>query len=57
MLVNEENASGGLIVTAPTNGAAGWPPALLDTNAELGENYTLIERTDGTRMIVTLPAQ
>ena len=28
-----------------------WPPALLDANAELGENYTLIERTDGTMQI------
>jgi predicted lipoprotein with Yx(FWY)xxD motif len=28
--------------------AINWPPALLDAGADLGENYTLIERTDGT---------
>jgi L-serine dehydratase len=26
MAVNEENAAGGQVVTAPTNGAAGWCP-------------------------------
>ena len=29
LAVNEENASGGRIVTAPTNGAAGIIPAVL----------------------------
>jgi L-serine dehydratase len=29
MAVNEENASGGRVVTAPTNGAAGIIPAVL----------------------------
>lgn len=29
MAVNEENASGGRVVTAPTNGAAGVVPAVL----------------------------
>jgi len=28
--------------------AVNWPPVILDANAELGENYSLIERTDGT---------
>ena len=28
--------------------AANWPPVLLDANAQLGENYSLIARTDGT---------
>jgi len=28
--------------------AVDWPPALLDAGVELGENYSLIERTDGT---------
>jgi len=31
--------------------AVNWPPALLDAGAELGENYTLFERTDGTMQI------
>ena len=29
MAVNEENAAGGRVVTAPTNGAAGVVPAVL----------------------------
>ena len=29
MAVNEENAAGGRVVTAPTNGAAGILPAVL----------------------------
>ena len=28
--------------------AANWPPVLLNANAALGENYSLIGRTDGT---------
>lgn len=28
--------------------AANWPPVVLDANAVLGENYSLIARTDGT---------
>jgi predicted lipoprotein with Yx(FWY)xxD motif len=28
-----------------------WPPATLPAGAELGENYTLIKRTDGTMQI------
>jgi len=28
--------------------AEAWPPALLDANTILGENYSLIERSDGT---------
>ncbi|ANY21598.1 L-serine ammonia-lyase [Gordonia terrae] len=36
MAVNEENASGGRVVTAPTNGAAGIIPAVL----HYAENYT-----------------
>ncbi len=28
--------------------AANWPPVVLDANAQLGENYSLIARTDGT---------
>jgi len=31
--------------------AVNWPPALLDADAELGENYTLFERNDGTMQI------
>jgi L-serine dehydratase len=29
LAVNEENAAGGIVVTAPTNGAAGIIPAVL----------------------------
>lgn len=28
--------------------AKNWPPAVLDAGTELGENYSLIQRTDGT---------
>ena len=31
--------------------AANWPPAILDAGSKLGENYTLIPRTDGTMQI------
>ncbi|MCF6302587.1 MAG: hypothetical protein L3J13_05225 [Devosiaceae bacterium] len=31
--------------------ATNWPPALLDANAQLGENYSLFERTDGMMQI------
>ncbi|MEB0284924.1 L-serine ammonia-lyase, iron-sulfur-dependent, subunit beta, partial [Sphingomonas sp. 10B4] len=34
MAVNEENAAGGRVVTAPTNGAAGIIPAVLRYYAE-----------------------
>jgi L-serine dehydratase len=40
--VNEENASGGRIVTAPTNGAAGIIPAVL----HYAENYTQAGQSD-----------
>ena len=48
MAVNEENAAGGRVVTAPTNGAAGVIPAIAyywlhHAGAHLGEK----ERTDG----------
>jgi L-serine dehydratase len=33
MAVNEENAAGGRVVTAPTNGAAGVIPAIATTTA------------------------
>lgn len=38
MAVNEENAAGGQIVTAPTNGAAGILPAVLRYSQEAHEN-------------------
>ncbi len=28
--------------------AVNWPPVILDANTSLGENYSLIERSDGT---------
>ena len=42
LAVNEENASGGRIVTAPTNGAAGIIPAVL----HYAENYTPAGQAD-----------
>jgi L-serine dehydratase len=42
LAVNEENASGGRIVTAPTNGAAGIIPAVL----HYAENYTAAGKAD-----------
>ncbi|MFC7053926.1 L-serine ammonia-lyase [Hansschlegelia quercus] len=49
LAVNEENASGGRVVTAPTNGAAGIVPAVMrylrdfcpDWSAERGREYLL----------------
>ncbi|HET9230619.1 MAG TPA: L-serine ammonia-lyase [Vitreimonas sp.] len=40
MAVNEENAAGGKVVTAPTNGAAGILPAILRHYCFSGENPT-----------------
>lgn len=40
MAVNEENAAGNMVVTAPTNGAAGVIPAVL---------FYLVKHEDGTR--------
>ena len=54
MAVNEENASGGRVVTAPTNGAAGIIPAVL----HYAENYTAAGRLnpDGTAVRFLLTA-
>lgn len=38
LAVNEENAAGGRVVTAPTNGAAGIIPAVMHYYAEMVEN-------------------
>ena len=49
LAVNEENASGGRIVTAPTNGAAGIIPAVLYYATRYGmPNATQAERDDAT---------
>ncbi len=40
LAVNEENAAGGRVVTAPTNGAAGVIPAVLNYYLEFTENPT-----------------
>jgi L-serine dehydratase len=40
MAVNEENAAGGRVVTAPTNGAAGVVPAVLRYLKQFAENPT-----------------
>jgi L-serine dehydratase len=39
MAVNEENAAGGVIVTAPTNGAAGIVPAVLRYMLDMYDEY------------------
>lgn len=48
LAVNEENASGGRIVTAPTNGAAGIIPAVL----HFAENYTAAGKADSDEVAV-----
>lgn len=40
LAVNEENAAGGRVVTAPTNGAAGIIPAVLNYYLKFGKNPT-----------------
>ncbi|HEY2032743.1 MAG TPA: L-serine ammonia-lyase [Rhizomicrobium sp.] len=49
MAVNEENASGGRVVTAPTNGAAGILPAILRHYCLNGDNAT----RDARRYLMT----
>jgi len=49
MAVNEENAAGGQVVTAPTNGAAGILPSILRHYCLNGENPT----RDARRFLVT----
>ena len=44
MAVNEENAAGGRVVTAPTNGAAGIIPAVLKYWLEFGSNLSDAEQ-------------
>ena len=44
MAVNEENAAGGRVVTAPTNGAAGIIPAVLRYWLEFGSNLAETEQ-------------
>ena len=57
MAVNEENASGGRVVTAPTNGAAGIIPAVLkhyceeDGNANLPNIRTFLATAAGIGML------
>lgn len=51
--VNEENAAGGRVVTAPTNGAAGIIPAVL---AYYCRFYPSADRTDIHRFILTAAA-
>ncbi|MFJ8941034.1 L-serine ammonia-lyase [Streptomyces sp. NPDC102365] len=49
MAVNEENAAGGRVVTAPTNGAAGIIPSVLHyyVNFVAGSSATAEEKDDG----------
>ena len=50
MAVNEENACGGQIVTAPTNGAAGVVPATLKYYLE----HVSFVHTPGTQQCIIL---
>jgi L-serine dehydratase len=52
LAVNEENAAGGRVVTAPTNGAAGVIPAVLRYYEEFVEGATL----EGSRMLLATAA-
>jgi len=52
LAVNEENASGGRIVTAPTNGAAGIIPAVL----HYAVHYTAAGASDAVRFLLTAGA-
>jgi L-serine dehydratase len=52
LAVNEENAAGGRVVTAPTNGAAGVIPAVLKYYETFVEGATL----DGSRMLLVTAA-
>ena len=53
LAVNEENAAGGRVVTAPTNGAAGIIPAVL----HYYQRFTRVNKEDGvTRFLLTAAA-
>lgn len=49
LAVNEENAAGGRVVTAPTNGAAGVIPAVL----KYYETFTANPTPEGSRLLLT----
>ena len=51
LAVNEENANGGNVVTAPTNGAAGIIPAVMHYYRDFLVNYSL----DGARKFLLMP--
>jgi len=52
LAVNEENAAGGRVVTAPTNGAAGVLPAVL----KYYEVFTATPTAEGSRLFLTTAA-
>jgi L-serine dehydratase len=52
LAVNEENASGGRVVTAPTNGAAGIIPAVLYYALHYAPGMDLATRADRDDMVV-----
>ena len=52
LAVNEENAAGGRVVTAPTNGAAGVIPAVL----KYYEVFTAAPTREGSRLLLTTAA-
>jgi L-serine dehydratase len=52
LAVNEENAAGGRVVTAPTNGAAGVLPAVL----KYYEVFVPRRRAEGSRLLLTTAA-
>ena len=51
--VNEENANGGKVVAAPTNGASGVIPAVLKYWLELGSHESLLSDRDKENVICT----
>jgi L-serine dehydratase len=52
MAVNEENAAGGRIVTAPTNGAAGVLPAVI----RYARTFEAVDRSDAVPMLLAAAA-
>ncbi|WP_120002841.1 L-serine ammonia-lyase [Nesterenkonia muleiensis] len=53
LAVNEENASGGRVVTAPTNGAAGIIPAVGFYATHYGPGASFAEKTQLRRIVTT----
>ena len=53
--INEENAAGGIVVTAPTNGAAGiFPACLLEVRERLGLDRAAVHRAMATGAAIAM---